>query len=147
MLNKLTKKELNRLSKKYGIRSLYIFGSRAIGREKLSSDYDFAVILDEKIKKEKYSQYKLNIISELLRLVNTDHIDLVILNSDDVPLLLKYNIIKEGKVIFDKNKSERVNCEVHILRLWLDWQYFEKMWWDIRVAKFFKNQNKIILNS
>lgn len=140
MLSQLTKKVLDKLSKKYGIRALYIFGSRATGREKLSSDYDFAVILDEKIKKEEYSRYKLNIISELLRLIKTDHIDLVILNSDDVPLLLKYNIIKEGKIIYEKNKSERVDCEVRILTLWFDWQYFEKMWGDIyakRTAKSF----------
>ena len=50
MTNKLTDKILNKISKKYGIRARYLFGSQATGRTKISSDYDFAVILDEKIK-------------------------------------------------------------------------------------------------
>jgi hypothetical protein len=135
MINQLTKSTLNKISKKYKIRTLYLFGSRATGRARTSSDYDFAAILDKRVSPTEYSHYKLNIISELLRLLKTEHIDLVVLNSDDVPLLLKYNIIKEGKVIYDRDKSERVAKEADILRRWLNWQYFEKMWGDIHIRQ------------
>ena len=132
-MKKLTKQQLNRIAKKYKINTFYIFGSQATGKAGKLSDYDFAVLLDDKILAEKYGDYKIKIISELLRLIKTDHIDLVILNDEKTPLLLKYNAIKEGKIFFEKNKNKRVNLEVNILRRWLDWQYFEKMWGDIYV--------------
>ena len=135
MLDALTKKQLNKLSEKYYINTFYLFGSQATGRASALSDYDFAVLLDDKVRPKEYGRYKLKIVSELLRLVKADHIDLVILNSDKLPLLLKYNIIKEGQVILERNKDKRVILESNILRRWLDWQYFEKLWGDIYVKR------------
>ena len=132
-MKKLTKQQLSRIAKKYKINTFYIFGSQATGKAGKLSDYDFAVLLDYKVLAEKYGDYQIKIISELLRLIKTDHIDLVILNDEKTPLLLKYNVIKTGKILFEKNKNKRVNLEVNILRRWLDWQYFEKMWGDIYV--------------
>ena len=132
-MQKLTKQQLNKIAKKYKINTFYIFGSQATGKAGKLSDYDFAVLMDDKILPEKYGDYQIKIISELLRLIKADHIDLVILNDKKIPLLLKYNVIKEGKILFEKNKSNRVDLEVNILRRWLDWQYFERLWGDIYV--------------
>lgn len=132
-MTKLTKQQLNRLARKYKINTFYVFGSQATGKTTKLSDYDFAVLLDDKVPAEKYGDYQIKIISELLRLVKSDHIDLVILNNKKIPLLLKYNVIKDGKILFEKNKNKRVNLEVNILRRWLDWQYFEGLWGDIYV--------------
>ncbi|MCK4554081.1 nucleotidyltransferase domain-containing protein [Candidatus Parcubacteria bacterium] len=130
---KLTKQQLNRLARKYNINTFYVFGSQATGKTTKLSDYDFAVLLSDKVPEKLYGDYQIKIISELLRLVKSDHIDLIILNNKKTPLLLKYNVIKEGKILFEKNKSKRVNIEVNILRRWLDWQYFEGLWGDIYV--------------
>lgn len=132
-MKNLTKQQLNRLAKKYKINTFYVFGSQATGKTTKLSDYDFAVLLSDKVPEKLYGDYQIKIISELLRLVKSDHIDLVILNNKKTPLLLKYNVIKEGKILFEKNKSKRVGIEVNILRRWLDWQYFEKLWGDIYV--------------
>ena len=132
-MQKLTKQQLDRIAKKYKINTFYVFGSQATGKAGKLSDYDFAVLMDDKILPEKYGDYQIKIISELLRLIKADHIDLVILNDKKIPLLLKYNVIKEGKILFEKNKSNRVDLEVNILRRWLDWQYFERLWGDIYV--------------
>ena len=137
-MTKLTKQQLNRLARKYKINTFYVFGSQATGKTTKLSDYDFAVLLDDKVPAEKYGDYQIKIISELLRLVKSDHIDLVILNNKKIPLLLKYNVIKDGKILFEKNKNKRVNLEVNILRRWLDWQYFEKMWGDIYIDQVAK---------
>lgn len=128
---KLTRQQLSRLAKKYKINTFYVFGSQATGKITKLSDYDFAVLLSDKVPKKLYGDYQIKIISELLRLVKSDYIDLVILNNKKIPLLLKYNVIKEGKILFEKNKNKRVGVEVNILRRWLDWQYFEKLWGDI----------------
>lgn len=135
MNNILTKQQLNKLSKKYQINTLYLFGSQAKENITKLSDYDFAVLLDDKVKPKEYGQYQINIISELLRFIKTDHIDLVILNNKKLPLLLKYNIIKDGKVLLDKNKNKRIDLEVHTLTSWFDWEYFEKMWGEIYLRK------------
>lgn len=127
----LTRKQLNILSKKYHINTMYLFGSQAKNTTTNLSDYDFAVLLDEKVNSNKYGQYKINIISELLRFLKTSHIDLIILNDQKLPLLLKYNIIKDGTILLDRNKKNRVNLEVHTLIRWFDWEYFEKMWGEI----------------
>jgi predicted nucleotidyltransferase len=140
MKNILNKKKLAEIAKKYNINTIYLFGSQATGKKNALSDYDLAVILDKKVNLKQYSRYKLNIISELLRLVNTEHIDLVILNDENIPLLLKYNAIKEGKVMLDRNKSQRADLEFNILRRWLDWQYFEKMWGEIYVSSIAKGK-------
>ncbi|MFH1232295.1 MAG: nucleotidyltransferase domain-containing protein, partial [Patescibacteria group bacterium] len=67
-------------------------------------------------------------------------IDLIILNNKKNPLLLKYNIIKQGKVLYEKNKDERVYLEVDILRRWFDWQYFEEMWGNIYIKQMAKGK-------
>ena len=127
-----------KIFQKYPIQSAYLFGSQATRKTTKLSDYDFAVLLDEKVKEKQYSQYQLEIISELLKIVKTDHLDLVILNNSKIPLFLKYNVIKEGKIIYEKNKTaenKRKNLEFNILRRWLDEQYFEKVWSGIYVQQ------------
>ncbi|MBU0721931.1 nucleotidyltransferase domain-containing protein [Patescibacteria group bacterium] len=140
MIKILTKKQLNKLSRKYCINVIYLFGSQAEKNTTNQSDYDFAVLLDEKIKPEEYGQYQIDIISELLLLIKTDHIDLIILNNKKVPLLLKYNIIKQGKLLYEKKNSERIFLEVDILRHWFDWQYFEEMWGNIYIKQMAKGK-------
>jgi len=134
----MSQKSYKKIFQKYPIQVAYLFGSQATGKATKLSDYDFAVLLDKKVKENQYSQYQLKIISELLKIVKTDHLDLVILNNSKNPLFLKYNVIKEGKIIYEKNKkaeNERKNLEFNILRKWLDNQYFEKVWSDIYVCQ------------
>ncbi len=134
----MSQKSYKKIFQKYPIQVAYLFGSQATGKATKLSDYDFAVLLNKKVKENQYSQYQLKIISELLRVVKTDHLDLVVLNDSKTSLFLKYNIIKEGKVIYEKNKTaenERKNLEFNVLRNWLDEQYFEKVWSDIYVRQ------------
>ena len=132
-MKRLTKYKLKIIAEKYKINTFYLFGSQATGKAGKLSDYDFAVLFNDKVLESQYGDYQIKIISELLRLVSTDHIDLVILNDKKTPLLLKYNVIKDGKILFERNKSKRVGVEVNILSRWLDWQYFEKIWGDIYI--------------
>ncbi len=131
-----------KIFRKYPVQAAYLFGSQATGKAGKLSDYDFAVLLDEKkVSEKQYAKYQLEIISELLRAVKTDHLDLIILNNPKTPLFLKYNVIKGGKIIYEKNKkaeNERKNLEFHILRRWLDEQYFEKVWSDVYVHQVAK---------
>ena len=130
-MHNFDQEKLNKIAKKYCINTLYLFGSYATGKNTKLSDYDFAVILDEKIKPKDYDRYRLKINTEMIRIANHDRIDVVILNEDKVPLLLKYNIIKDGKILMDRRKKERTRSEFEIMRRWLDWQYYEDLWGKI----------------
>ena len=138
----MPQKSYKKIFQKYPVQAAYLFGSRAAGKAGKLSDYDFAVLLDEKkVGEKQYSKYQLEIISDLLRTIKTDHIDLVILNNSKTPLFLKYNVIKEGKIIYEKNKAaadERKNLEFNILRRWLDERYFEKVWSDAYIHQLAK---------
>ena len=101
------------------IKLVYLFGSRATNKEGPLSDYDFAIYLDEK-DKNKISKIKLELLDKISRALKTDDIDVVILNTAESPEL-KYNIIKEGRLIFEKEPF-RVVVEPKILTEYFDFR-------------------------
>lgn len=92
----------------------YLFGSIVRGDTNELSDVDIAIMLDESLSKKDMFNKELDLISELTCVLKSDKIDLVVLN--DAPLLLKYNIIKDGHVLkSDETKhSFRDRCHVQI---------------------------------
>ncbi len=82
------------------VKLVYFFGSRARGNEGPLSDYDFAVYLDEKDKNKRF-ETRLNLMSKLSLSIGTDKIDVVVLNDTESPEL-KYSIVKEGKLVYEK---------------------------------------------
>lgn len=111
-------KKLKSIFKKYPEISLvYFFGSRAARRESPLSDYDFAIYLAGKDKNRMY-EIKFDLSDKISRLLRTDKIDIVILNLTDSPEL-KYLIIQEGKLIFEKVPF-KVVVEPRILNEYFD---------------------------
>ncbi len=109
------------LSKQKHVKLAYLFGSVAEGREGKLSDVDLAVFLDESLSKKEIFNLQLKLISELTSILKTDRIDLVIMN--DAPLLLKYNIIKHGKILKDDIET-KIRVESGILSNYLDMKYY-----------------------
>lgn len=99
------------------IKLVYLFGSRAKNKQGPLSDYDFAIYLDEKEKK-RMLDIKLELMDKISRTLKTDKIDIVILNTTESPEI-KYNIIKEGKLIFEKEPF-KVIIEPKILNEYFD---------------------------
>lgn len=96
----------------------YLFGSYAKGSRGPLSDVDVAVLLSEEPGTSKelleYYLYLLNRLSEILG----DRVDLVILNVS--PPLLKYQVIKHGRVVYSRDERARVGFEARSLREYLD---------------------------
>jgi len=109
------------LSKQECVKLAYLFGSVAEGKEGKLSDVDIAVFLDESLSKEDMFNQELKLISELTGILKTDRIDLIVMN--DAPLLLKYNIIKHGKILKD-DKETKMRVETGILSDYLDMKYY-----------------------
>jgi len=118
MLSNLQIDSLKKLfQSKSQIKLVYLFGSQVSKKTGPLSDYDFAFYLEEKDKKKLFD-LKLDLISGLSRILKTDKIDVVMLSEAESPEL-KYNIIKEGKLIFEK-EPYRILIEPQILNSYFD---------------------------
>ncbi len=117
----MDKKELSGLTSAFAdydeIKLVYFFGSKAEGKGGVLSDFDFAFYIDERDHKKLY-ELKLSLIDRLSLLLNTDNVDVVILNLIDNPEM-KYNIIKNGKLILEREPF-KVLIEPRILNEYFD---------------------------
>lgn len=101
------------------IKLAYFFGSRATGQSGPLSDYDFAVYLEERDVKKIFS-LKSQLHDKLSRLLKTDNIDIVSLDTAESPEL-KYEIIKDGQLIYEQ-EPYRVLIEPRILHEYFDFK-------------------------
>lgn len=98
----------------------YLFGSTARGEANCLSDTDIAVLFDDTLLQKEAFDIQLGLLSELTVLLQTNNIDLVALN--DSPLLLTYNIIRDG-IILKSDEPLRVKFETKIMSRYLDERY------------------------
>lgn len=113
----------------------YVFGS--LVKKDLSplSDMDFAIYLDESLSEDEKSNFYLEILNKLISLLG-DNIDLVLMNLSE--LLMNFNIIREGKVVFEHSKTEKALIESKIINKYLDIKYYHKRHVDIQLEKMEK---------
>jgi predicted nucleotidyltransferase len=101
----------------------YLFGSTVRGEANGLSDIDIAVLFDETLTKKETFDLQLELIGELGVLLKTNDIDLVLLN--DSPLLLSYNVIRDG-IILKSDEQKRVRFETGIMSRYRDRDYYVK---------------------
>lgn len=110
------------------IKLVYFFGSAANETAGPTSDYDFAVYFDLRLDlnkdKEKMFDIKFKLMNLLSRALNTDKVDVVILNLTESPEF-KYEVIKNGKLIYEKEPFS-VLVEPKILNEYFDFHYLLK---------------------
>lgn len=85
----------------------YLFGSAAKNKENRLSDIDIALFINEKedLPEESAYGYEAGIITDLMDIFKRNDIDVVLLNK--AGLFLKYQILRNGRLIFcRKNKDE-----------------------------------------
>jgi predicted nucleotidyltransferase len=110
----------------------YLFGSTIMGNANELSDVDIAVMLDENLSKKDRLYVELDIISELSHMLKSDKIDLVVLN--DAPLLLKYNIVKNGQVL-TVDETKRIAFETSVMTRYLDERYYIRRHTDMTLQR------------
>jgi predicted nucleotidyltransferase len=99
------------------VKLVYLFGSQARKDVGVISDYDFAIYVDIQDKKRIFD-IKIELLNQLAQILKTDKVDLVILNMCESPEL-KFNIIKEGKLIFEREPF-KILIEPKILNEYFD---------------------------
>lgn len=99
----------------------YLFGSVAKGAAGRLSDVDVAVLLSKGY--DLTLDYRLYLMGELAEIIGRET-DVVILN--EVPPLLRYEVIKCGKILYCKDECERVAFEEKTLDEYLDMGRIER---------------------
>jgi predicted nucleotidyltransferase len=98
----------------------YLFGGLARGKPQPLSDIDIAVYLKEGAS---IAENKMDILGHLIAILETDEIDLVVLNTADLPLVM--NIVKTKKIIVDKDPFSRHVFESLTMRKYFDFSIKE----------------------
>jgi predicted nucleotidyltransferase len=99
----------------------YVFGSAASGSRGPLSDYDFAVYLAETDRQKRFD-IKFSLIGELGTALKSNKIDVVVINDAD-NINLKYAVISEGRVIYEKEPYKTI-VESRILNEYFDFRAF-----------------------
>jgi len=98
----------------------YLFGSIATGKQQPLSDIDIAVYLKQGAN---VADSKLAVLGKLVDILQTDEIDLVVLNAANLPLVI--NILKSKKIIVDKEPFVRHIFESLAMRKYFDFSIKE----------------------
>ncbi len=89
------------------------------------TDIDIAILLMEQIKSDQFLDYQLYFFSELAKRLESDNIDVVILNQ--ASLLLKLQVIKYGQILFSRDDKLRVAFETKAVMDYLDFKKFDEI--------------------
>ncbi len=122
----------NFFKKESNVIGAFIYGSYAKGKQTNTSDIDIAILTKNKLTRkestEKRIQYSLS-LSKLLK----KNVDVVLLR--DAPLLLRFNIFKEGKKVYAADR-EMVTCfTARAIVEYLDFKPLEDFFFDNMIKK------------
>lgn len=116
-------KFIDDISIKYKIKFAYLFGSRARGNNKNNSDIDIALFFEEDYDSLEEVLIRGNISEDGIAFFNMPF-DVISLNN--APLLLKYQIVKEGIIL--KDDYDRSTFESLVLREYFDFKYYSDIY-------------------
>ncbi|HJT58356.1 MAG TPA: HepT-like ribonuclease domain-containing protein [Ktedonobacteraceae bacterium] len=117
---------LNQLFTQSPVNTAYLAGSLST-RTSFGhlTDVDIAILLMEQIKSDQFLDYQFYFFSELAKRLESDNIDVVILNQ--ASLLLKLQVIKYGQILFSRDEKSRVAFETKAVMDYLDFKKFDEI--------------------
>jgi predicted nucleotidyltransferase len=120
-IEELLPKAVDYLRKREDIEFAYFFGGIGRGKRLPLSDIDIAIYLRNS---SEIREKKMEILGVLMNLLETDEIDLVILNG--APLTLKMKILESKAIVVDHSPFLRHRFESLIMREYFDFSVVEK---------------------
>lgn len=123
------KKVVEYLSREGPVIAVYLFGSMAKGNATVKSDIDLGILLKEDFDFLADFDYKLRLMGKL-RDITGKTVDIVFINRADP--ILQYQIRKYGKIIFESDRTRRIEYEVRARKNYFDFlpmhkKYMEKV--------------------
>jgi len=125
-----------KITRKYPIIAIYLFGSQASNNVGPLSDYDFAVQLKDNVSEEEATDIQGRLSLDLSHELSGKSVDIVILNY--APILLKYQCLSRGKLLYSSDDKKRAKLTYEILQKYLDWSHFEKSFSSALIKKVSK---------
>ncbi len=119
----------------FNISLIYVFGSFARGINKKDSDIDIAILLNGKM--DAYT--KLNILGRLIDIFKRNDIDLCIMNN--VNEVLKFQVIKYGKIIYMESLYSKVMFESKVMSEYMDKEHFRNSQSEYSHMRFLEIMN------
>ena len=118
--------QLNQLFTQNPVNAAYLSGSLA-GRTAFGhlSDIDIAILLMDQIKSDQFLDYQMYFFSELAKRLESESIDVVILNQ--ASLLLKLQVIKYGQILFSRDEKRRISFETKAVMDYLDFKKYDEI--------------------
>lgn len=115
------------LCKKFNVKLMYLFGSQAKGNAVQQSDFDIAVLFKETPSDPLAIRESMNLSSELSKFF-PNKIDVVSLHY--TPLLLKYEVVAHGQILYCEEENDRINFEVAVTKEYIDEQYTRNIYYN-----------------
>lgn len=106
--------------KESAVLAAYLFGSAAEGRDRESSDLDIAILLE----KDAADSFALLPFISALERACLCPVDVVVLNRAGE--VLKYQVRKYGRLIFERDPQERARFEVRSRKFFEDFLYLHR---------------------
>ncbi|MGI9081534.1 MAG: type VII toxin-antitoxin system MntA family adenylyltransferase antitoxin [Thermoleophilaceae bacterium] len=101
-----------------GVVAAMLFGSQATGKAGPLSDIDVAVWADSTLGRSERFDLRLALMAEAVRVLNTDEVDLVVLN--DAPPLLQHRALRDSVRLIDRDPPKRIRLETRAILDYLD---------------------------
>ena len=99
------------------ILAVYLFGSQAKHKSNKYSDIDIAVLYNDKVRPEEYTDRQIALMNNISRALNKET-DIIVLNR--APLFLRYTVLKEGLRIYERAGRNEHNFEAVSIIQYLD---------------------------
>jgi uncharacterized protein YutE (UPF0331/DUF86 family)/predicted nucleotidyltransferase len=118
--------QLNQLFTQNPVNAAYLSGSLS-GRTAFGHlrDIDIAILLMDQIKSDQFLDYQMYFFSELAKRLESESIDVVILNQ--ASLLLKLQVIKYGQILFSRDERQRISFETKAVMDYLDFKKYDEI--------------------
>lgn len=133
MQNEIVEQLTHYFEKEPSVLMAFLFGSRAIGTERASSDWDVAVYFKpvEYMETEIEIEYpdEDRIWSALVDILETDDADMVVLNRVRSPLV--YNVLRKGTPLVIKDRRLYIDLLCKVSYEATDWWDFVSDYWQI----------------
>ena len=103
-----------------GVVLAYLFGSHARGQAWGQSDVDVAVLLENRPDDDRCFDMRLEVIGGLMNLLDTDEVDVLILNQ--APPALRYAVLRDGVLLYCRDRQAMIEFRVRAVNEYLDFK-------------------------
>mgnify|MGYP001308079062 CR=1 FL=1 len=124
-INKKMPSVVKRLEQLGYINALFFFGGFVRQGLKPLSDIDIAVLFTDEVEKKVYPDLQVELAGIIEDTIRTEEFDLIILNN--APLSFAYRILRDGMLVFAKNRAQLIDFREMIIKYHLDFQFYRKI--------------------